>query len=265
MDDSLRLFLVHTAGGVASGVLLTTGAALIRDMLERWPYRRVLNLRGDRPVMIVFPDRQMAGRAMTTIQDMSAVEAVTQALAKAGWRPERLRRVEASRFAQIDPFEKDHHQILICSAKSNSVTETFWKALERNGLTYHFWSDPSGEWQIRDGDACRWESPSYRQQAALVAGNKPIMEGPLDDHAILAKLPNPYNPTSKVIIVAGIRGIGTEGAAAFLRDRGKRLRRQIGARDFVAVLGVRYQGHRVVRTRIVHLDLDPLGCASRRP
>ena len=44
-----------------------------------------------------------------------------------------------------------------------------------------------------------------------------LMETELNDVAFIAKVTNPWNASNKIIIVSGVRGIGTWGAAEYLR------------------------------------------------
>jgi len=90
---------------------------------------------------------------------------------------------------------------------------------------------------IRLGDGPVWASPSYAQERAVGEGTS----GPtvLEDLALLARVPNPWDPAGKVLVVAGIRAFGTLGVAEYVRRSWDDLNERTKGLDFACVLRVR--------------------------
>ena len=65
-----------------------------------------------------------------------------------------------------------------------------------------------------------------------------VDEVELEDLALLARLPNPWNPEAKTLIVSGIHAFGTLGAAEFVRTRWGELTNETGDQDFACILVV---------------------------
>jgi hypothetical protein len=63
------------------------------------------------------------------------------------------------------------------------------------------------------------------------------------DFALLAKIPNPFNPDATVVIVAGRHALGTRGAAEFLaRWKTEEFEREVSDSYFAVVIYVRAEG-----------------------
>jgi hypothetical protein len=99
-------------------------------------------------------------------------------------------------------------------------------------------------------DAATWESATYLQEEKLRLENISIEESTLDDIAMVIRTDNPYNPKTKVLIIAGIRGIGTWGAAKYLRQNAKELNKITKGKDFACLLKVTYDRWRIKKVEI---------------
>lgn len=84
------------------------------------------------------------------------------------------------------------------------------------------------------------------------------------DHAVLVKATNPWDFSKKVLILAGIRGIGTWGAGEFLKKEWPEIYNRKNSKnglkkggDFTAVIRVNYNKCDLVSFKIENfIDLD---------
>jgi hypothetical protein len=124
---------------------------------------------------------------------------------------------------------------------------------------------PNGNVALEDRIQIQWlggvyGSKSYDQQ---IEGSSRR-----DDTAMIVKVQSPWSPQHRILIVAGIRGIGTWGAAECMKKWWEELYHQKGSSkkrgttksgDFAALVKVHYEGHDIKdRTPVIHLeDLEP--------
>lgn len=189
-------------------------------------------------------------------EDMLAFAAMEEALVTAGCPPHQI----DTEIAEEVVIGDTRNLIVICSPKRNPITKavlaepsvssmTTVEMFRVGGVTGPETDGrpgrPLGErWAMRVGDRVM-ESPSYEQMVALQVQGKSPMKGPLDDYALLARFPSPWNPAASVIIVAGLRAFGTWGAARYLREHGAELLQQTEGRDFAMILRIRTESFRV--------------------
>jgi hypothetical protein len=106
-------------------------------------------------------------------------------------------------------------------------------------------------------------SPSYEQEG------DPATEGtgPFDDVAIVLKMRNPWNPDKQLLIVAGVRGIGTWGAGEFLKKgymqlytklHVSRFSSALSSAQFAAIVSVCYQEFDITETHVILAKTIPL-------
>jgi hypothetical protein len=72
----------------------------------------------------------------------------------------------------------------------------------------------------------RYHSRSYEQVAEYVRSGRTPQELPskkYEDYALVAKVTSPWNDKNKVVWVAGIRGIGTWGAAECIKKEWRQI------------------------------------------
>lgn len=104
--------------------------------------------------------------------------------------------------------------ICICSPKRNHLTKL---VLEKSTyLRFHFDKDvSSGELVISDSKAPMMayissrDDSQHEETAGVVSGY---------DYALVASLPNPYNHERRVLVISGIHGTGTQGAAKYFTE-----------------------------------------------
>jgi hypothetical protein len=104
--------------------------------------------------------------------------------------------------------------------------------------------------ELKRGNTMTYTSPSYH-------GTPDEPRARSKDVAFILRRPNPKNDACSVVVLAGIRGIGTWGAADHLRKYAKRLaarvrRDQEGAAEhgFLAVIEVEYENFDIVQSRV---------------
>jgi hypothetical protein len=194
------------------------------------------------------------------IEDFLAINNIISAYLRVGRTPpDKIRDTD-----HLTPQDKrQNNLILICSSKSNKTTEEAIRLLrERTNLKDlipYFEGVPGApaQIQIRCNQAI-YPSASYEQENQT--------GGHLDDIAVVIKAQNPWAAQYKVLIVAGIRGIGTWGAAEFLKKwwkdlylRKDRSRKRGTSKqgDFVAIVSVCYEDHDIKHVNVLHVaDLD---------
>ena len=105
--------------------------------------------------------------------------------------------------------------------------------------------------ELRRGSSMTYTSPSY------IGTPEDQPRAPSRDIAFILRRPNPKNEACSVVLLAGIRGIGTWGASDHLRKQAKKLSARIAKNPgnavengFLAVLDVDYDNFDVVQTKI---------------
>jgi hypothetical protein len=216
------------------------------------------------PTLFVFPPRPPTDSTTLphmAIEDFLAINNIISAYLLVGKAPpSRMRDVERLTYQDM----VQNNLILICSSKSNTVTgEALAKLRPRNSIYQSFLpcfedvEQAQNELRIVCNDV-QFLSKSYRQGGPA-----------LNDMAMIVKCPNPWAPQRKLLIVAGIRGIGTWGAAEFLKKGWKELydkkdksrsRGTSAGGDFAAIVSVHYENYDIVKVtleRVVDLDQHP--------
>lgn len=216
----------------------------------------------ERPNLFVFPPRESAKSAIglpsVSVEDFLAMNNIISAFLRAKQPPpDHVRSTP-----RLTGKEKlDHNLILICSSKSNSVTKEALDQL-RSTLSPRVadcvpsFEEIAGteELQIR-WKGGTYQSPSYRQTGSERT-----------DFAIIVKATSPWAPQRHILIVAGIRGIGTWGAAEFLKKSWEPLYERKGSDrlcgttkrgDFAALVRVRYKDLDIKPVQLIDFaDLD---------
>ena len=115
---------------------------------------------------------------------------------------------------------------------------------------------------IRDGDGAIIHSKSYQQIKDHLAAGVPKSELPTkvyEDYAVVAKVTNPWNDKAKVVWVAGIRGIGTWGAAECIKKEWLQIYDKLPegrkSHDFSALVRVEYDNSDIRHTEVRRVEL----------
>jgi len=141
---------------------------------------------------------------------------------------------------------EDRNLVLICSSRRNPVTNAVLKHPATAKLLtcrFELLRDQDGsiaspeQWTLKFGDTTIY-SPSYAQESQAIADQKDLANVLREDYALFARLPNPWCPSSRVLIIAGLRAFGTWGAAEFMRQNFRSLSTQFDGRDFALIVRV---------------------------
>jgi len=158
--------------------------------------------------------------------------------------------------------KQQNNLILICSIKQNSVTNDALSQLRstlrpRLAERVPYFEEIAGtnELQIRWEAGTVYQSPSYKQTGSERT-----------DIAMIVKTKSPWGAQKRILIIAGIRGIGTWGAAEFLKKWWRPLYKQKGSDrhhgmskqgDFAALVRVHYKDLDIKRVDFVNVaNLD---------
>ena len=176
---------------------------------------------------------------------MLASNYMQRCLTLAGCHTDMVAMREERQFRRQDPHDAGKNLILLCSPKSNPTTQEFLSAInQKYSLNWTFERLPNGQFEVHT-DGGRWASQSYLQAAQIKAEGGFIEDGPFDDVAMVIKVPNPHNPRATIFIVAGVRGIGTWGAAYHLRENAKAISKRTKGRRFAMLIKVHYRAWRI--------------------
>lgn len=213
-----------------------------------------LGLRPDQPVTFVVPtlwvppNDTTSSRWAVVTEDVLGVRAVDERLRRR-WPEAKVRtRITDGQ----DERPPDVGNICsFCRDVRNPVTSALLHHEQTRGLfgfELGFWpitrKDDMAplEWGVLFPDGSLRTSPSYGQgrelEAAGDGGIRVKGTAVLDDLALLARFPNPYGEGT-VLIVAGIRALGTWGAAEYLRTHSDELHEKTNGGSFVSFVRVR--------------------------
>ncbi|MFN0180721.1 MAG: hypothetical protein ACKVZ0_18115 [Gemmatimonadales bacterium] len=238
--------LVGAVSSLVASVVWVASIWGYKRIMDRRPFARLFNFHRRRPILFVFPCRSdepgaegLIQNARISFEDMLASNYIQRCIELAGFSPEV---VEMREDRYLTPGSRDFQAnlVVLCSPKSNTVTAPLLDEINRTyDIDWGFKRLPSGRFAIVTG-AGVCESKTYDQAAAIKAAGQPIEQGQLDDVAMIIKCPNPFDRGSTVLIVAGVRGIGTWGAAYYLRDHATKLSERTGGEPFCLLLRIRY-------------------------
>lgn len=230
---------------------------------EKRPLNQILNF-GKDDILFVFPHRNEISEAIlprTSTEDFLAMNNFISALLNRGW-PGKIGARDTSRISQSD---KKRNLIVICSPKSNDLTvelQKIWleKGLHKKGL-YIFSREANGRWVISDYDG-GYPSGSYDQEAEYLKDGVDRRDLPtksFDDYAVITKISNPWNPKNKLILIAGIRGIGTWAAAECIKKEWRQIYRKLPNQHkdsaFSALLKIGYNNCDITSIDVRHVNL----------
>ncbi len=185
-------------------------------------------------------------------EDFIAMNNVIGALVQTGWDGQ-IRVRDTTHLTEAD---RQKNLVTLGGEKVNDFTKSLLKILAKREIDgFQFRENPEfpGRWQLIHGDFGRYVSRSYESKDLVEEINRGTTEVELKDVAIVAKVTNPWHSANKIIIIAGIRGIGTWGAAEFLRKKANEIyqkkRSTHGYKktgDFAAIFTIRYKNFDIV-------------------
>jgi hypothetical protein len=213
--------------GYIANILASPHASRFRDWINNGPIREVLKLGQDDVVVVVPLHKVEQGRSLpyVAVEDVYALRNIFALLTEMHIQP-KIRDPEHIE----DVLTKNI--ISIGGPKRNSFT----KVVLSDVKNIEFVDDQTtGETQIRRGPGTRLVSGSYSTPQGQKSG----------DMALLLRKQNPKNESNVVIVIAGIRGIGTWGASDYLRKHSRALARRLEEKHkhigFLADIEVEYE------------------------
>lgn len=155
--------------------------------------------------------------------------------------------------------DKKRNIITIGGSQTNAFTEEILQLPLADGQLAFVPSDTqSPQLVLKRGDSITYTSPSYLNIGTDNAGAKS------SDIGFILRRPNPKNPSCSVVVLAGIRGVGTWGASDHLRKNAKKLFARVKKDDsnaidhgFLAILDAEYEKFDITHTRVK--DISSVG------
>jgi len=241
-------FIIGVASSISS-VIITVIAQSSYNKYKQKGLRAILHF-SDHEITFIYPPRkdseENSGKVIlprTATEDFLAMNNFQSALLSINWKG----KTHFKSSSDFKAMDKHKDLVFICSSFSNPATKDVLESLEkyynRDIPQFHCDKDLNKVY-LRIGGA-RFDSESYEAVEECIANGKLPAEGEINDYGIILKATNPWDNNKKVIILAGIRGIGTWGAAECLkkswkdiyqRKMSKGTKRKTG--DFVAVIKV---------------------------
>lgn len=222
VDLSWSAFITHSIFA-AAGAAGAWAVQVLREKHADRAFRRLyhLPLPSRSAVKIICPSQpsDLGRNVPTTFEDSAAQALVQAALLR--------RRVEAGLMLHtaVSDLDKRDNLFLVCGPAGNTVTQS---VLETVKLPFLF-AQIAGSWKIvdRDGNVAH-----------------PDPSAPHTDYGIAATLNNPWSLEERRIwLAAGIRGLGTLGAARLMTERINLLRAHAGSRlneSFAALIEAKH-------------------------
>lgn len=274
----LASLLWHVAG---EGLVRLLGRlwGLVRPRSARYVARRVFNCNPELDLVIVYPPREEEpGSILPRVagEDFMAIACVLKISEAAGFCRDKVRMTPVNReTGRIQDNPDDRNLVLICAPWSNPrtgrVLEQLWNSC---GLNAKFHADPSSPAGSSDtgaapGAKCKpkhfiafygddYHSNTYEVEERARGEDKQPWKSDMKDYGLIVKAPNPYNDKAKVFIIAGIRGIGTWGAAHYLCHCLREIYDRFKDRDFAAVVEVDYGDFRIMDASVSPHNCRPL-------
>lgn len=237
-------------------ISLTFGVYVARDKLKLTYQKRALKKLvsfDDKDLVVVLPYIETFPETLvprTSAEDFAAFLVMLNVLFDMEWRG-KLIPMTAD---EVSPTDLERNLLLVCAGKSNPLTDkVIEKAIDRFGYDMFRFTQLDGrkEWEIRDSTSC-YQSPSYREIEQYSAEGLVLREQEIHDVALITKFRNPWNTKNCVLILAGLRAIGTWGAAEFICKEWKQLYKQKSRfrlrkhGDFAAIVSVSYSNSRII-------------------
>ncbi|MDY6904324.1 MAG: hypothetical protein SWH61_06535 [Thermodesulfobacteriota bacterium] len=213
------------------------------------------------PTKFVFPHREDSELAILpriSTEDFMAINNIISAFLAAEISPP-SKMVDCTNITEADKCS--NNLILICSSKTNPVTAEALSLLRQNHPQI---ADYIPEFAVDEKTGhtfIRWNQGKYVSKSFYQDQN-----GPLEDIAIILKAKSPWASQYNILVVAGIRGIGTWGAAECLKKSWEAIYAEKGADkktgaskqgSFVALENISFSDYDIKPPTLIDLkDLD---------
>jgi len=266
-------FLITNISGIFIGIISAIIASYMYEKFqqrrERKPLDDILNFGRKESLIFVFPPRTDVTEIIkpgqhidlhilpkTSTEDFLAINNIKSALLQIHWEgKDSVRQPDTLKAA-----DREKNIFCICSSKSNVFTgkveelviplyDKIYRVRQKGN---------TGEHEIWDGTS-ETASPTYEQAAGYlkdgISPNRLFAEN-FVDYAYITKITNPFNQlrNSKIFIIAGIRGIGTWGAAECLKKNWKQIHNKLDPANkksnFSALIKITYENLDIIETKV---------------
>lgn len=250
---------IISLSAMAIGYLIKTGMTWWKGR-KRTKGQSALLSGFDGPTKFVFPpreDTELSILPRISTEDFMAINNVISTFINAQIVPP-SKMVDSLNITDED--KSSNNLILICSSKTNTVTAEALELLRDNHPQIReyipeFCFDEKTNQTIIRWNQGKYVSNSFYQNA-----------GPMGDVAIILKAKNPWASQYNILIIAGIRGIGTWGAAECLKKWWQPIYSEKGANkkegsskqgSFVALVNIKYNEYDIKEGKLIDLkNLD---------
>jgi len=258
MIEIIEKITIHLYSFILGVTASLVGTLIYQKYIEskkNRPLRELLNFGNDDPIIFVFPPR--SSEKWKTIlpwlsaEDSLAINNISRLLAKLEIKNE----IRFSYSDKLNETDKRMNVISICASRRNSFTESILNMENRIRPHFFNFSGKDKDYLIKN-KYMQFISNSYTQIEKYDSNGTPVSAQVITDVAIISKFRNPLNAANKVLVLAGIRGIGTWGAAEMFRKNWQRIYKEKGEKkdgDFSAVVSVKYINGQIVETGLLEL------------
>lgn len=250
-----------TLGFISSTLATVPGTILYygwKKSKENKPMRKILNFGKDDDLVFVFTHRDHVPDALlprTSTEDFMAINNIKTALLKIGWHNKDLVR-DTNTISQRKDDERKNI-ISVCSSKSNSFTAKTELILQAQVKRFfRAEKDEQDEWYITDG-RFKYTTKTYIQLKSYLASGMSLEDIPTkayEDVAYITKISNPNNARNKIILIGGVRGIGTWGAAECLKKEWQQIYEKLPKKnkecDFSALIIIKYDNMDIIEIKV---------------
>ncbi|MEM9546091.1 MAG: hypothetical protein AAGA77_08960 [Bacteroidota bacterium] len=193
-------------------------------------------------------------------EDFLAMNNFISALIKAKWEQE-TELLDISTYYNQTINNQTNNIISFGSSKINKFTEEIEKILEENNLNFYRIEqiENSNFWRIVD-NVGRYNTNVHEELEKYIDEGiemSNIGSESFTDLAYVTKTTNPWDSESKVIIIAGVKGIGTWGAAECIKKWSKRIYDKIPKgnknKDFSALMRIHYRNYDIVDVEVINV------------
>jgi len=246
--------------------ILSIAASIIGTFLYmKWtlkkknrPLHQILNF-GHDELLFVFAHRDEGGSILprTSTEDFLAMNNFISALLNIGWKG----KISVRDTKRLTDSDRKKNIVSICSSKSNKFTKEVESKLLKKGVDFYYSKkdSKSEHWYITDGNAI-FPSRTYDQIDDFLSkgrDRRDVPEQKLDDVALITKITNPWNATNKIVIIAGVRGVGTWGAAECIKKEWKQIHSLLKhfkkGCDFSAILSINYNNCDILNIKVLEV------------
>jgi hypothetical protein len=278
--------LVNIVIGLLVGVVSGIGVHLLLkiDTLRKGRHLPLLlNFPQNEKLFIVYPPRPREYQLLPTAstEDFMGINNLISALVSIGWDSEKFIVRDTTRLSEKE-WEKNNI-VVICSPKANTLSKEIQEKLRDNKVHFYYFTkviiEDVEQWVISDGNGFfpsptyktnqkyRQESDSVSEEIEIKDIDTPLHAQSLEDLAVITKIRNPWNPSYQILLVAGLRGIGSWGAAETLkkwydviyRAKKRSLVKYRKSGSFSALIKIYYRNSDIVGVELINLiEIDDL-------